>query len=153
MNYINQQGSWISMLTKLISKITIMLGENNLLNYSESCTSEVQDDAIIEGYQYCMSMNRAFAWSTAFRDLYSHSFWNQDLFTDIVITTKEKFKIFHPHARYAYGNQKSYSGYLCVIKSTYTNHKNISTSFPRNAGKWWSLWTQKFDINELERVR
>lgn len=48
------------MLTKLISKITIMLGENNLLNYSESCTSEVQDDAIIEGYQYCMSMNRAF---------------------------------------------------------------------------------------------
>ena len=50
MNYINQQGSWISVLTKLISKITIMLGENNLLNYSESCTSEVQDDAIIEGY-------------------------------------------------------------------------------------------------------
>lgn len=34
--------------------------EINLLNYSESCTGEVQDDAIIEGYQYCMSMNRAF---------------------------------------------------------------------------------------------
>ena len=61
----------------------------------------------------------------------------------ILKSGKEKFKIFHPHARYAYGNQKSYSEYLCAIKSTYTNHKNISTSFPRNTGKWWGLWTQK----------
>ena len=54
------------MLTKLMSMITMMLGENYLLNYSGSCTgfllnNAVQDAAIIiEGYQYCMSMNRAF---------------------------------------------------------------------------------------------
>lgn len=40
--------------------IILMLGENYLLKYSESCPGEVSSSAIMEGYQYCMYMNRAF---------------------------------------------------------------------------------------------
>ena len=46
-------------LTELPSVIS-MLEENYQLKYSESYTGKVQSDVIIEGYQYCTPMDKAF---------------------------------------------------------------------------------------------
>ena len=47
------------MLTELPSMIT-MLEENYQLKYNESYSGKAQNDAMIEGYQYCMPIGQSF---------------------------------------------------------------------------------------------
>ena len=43
-----------------LPSILIVLGEDYQLEYSESYTGNVHGEPIIEGYQYCMGLKRAF---------------------------------------------------------------------------------------------
>ena len=99
------------MLTELPSMIS-MLEENYQLKFSESYTGNAQNDAIIEGYQYCMPMDRAF--ESLLSENYRSFILTVGFITvGIYCTDTGKFKIFDSHARDAYG--KSHPQGTCVL--------------------------------------
>ena len=88
------------------------------LQYSESYTGTIHQEATIEGYQYCTSLDRAF------QSLISENFNNFVLTigcTAVAIYCKGNvgLNIFDSHARDIYGRshpQGTCAGYMCCLK-------------------------------------
>ena len=99
------------MLTELPSMIT-MLEENYQLKYSENDTGKAQNDAMIEGYQYCMPMDRAFE-SLLSENYMSFILTAGFITVGICHTDTGMFKIFDSHARDAF--DKSHPQGTCVL--------------------------------------
>ena len=101
------------MQTELPSMIA-MFEKNYQLNYSESYTGNLHHcDSIIEGYQYSMSIDRAFE-SLLSQNHTSFILTTGCIGVSIYHTDNESCKIFDSHARDEYGRSHYPSG-TCVL--------------------------------------
>ena len=100
------------MQTELPSMIA-MFEKNYQLNYSESCTGNLNHcDSIIEGYQYSMSIDRAFE-SLLSQNYTSFVLTIGCIGVRIYHTDNGSYKIFDSHARDEYG--RSHPSGTCVL--------------------------------------
>ena len=100
------------MQTELPSMIA-MSEKNYQLNYSESYTGNLHhSNSIIEGYQYSMSINRAFE-SLLSQNYFSFILTIECICVSIYHTDNGSYKIFDSHARDEYG--RSHPSGTCVL--------------------------------------
>ena len=103
-----------------------MFEKNYQLNYSESYTGNLHHfDSIIEGYQFRMSIDRAFE-SLLSQNYTSFILPIGCIGVSIYHTDNGSYKIFDSHARVEYG--RSHPSGTCTIRSTI--HSEFSTVFP-----------------------
>ena len=112
------------LFSELPTELTVF-NTNYLIEYSESYSGTVNGDSFIEGYDYCVPLNRAFELLLA--ENYNTFILTIDCNAVCIYTINGgKFKIFDSHSRDIYGN--SHSQGTCVLLAA-TSINNVIQYF------------------------